>query len=94
MRAMTEQSPPFIIIDLSKSTKDEKSATYDVTNTVEGMFYEIFLEMQNILNFSATLYKRIDGKWGPTIILENGSVYSEGMVQSVMSGFAEIIVDE
>ena len=50
--------------------------------------------MQNILNFSATLYKRIDGKWGPTTILENGTVYSEGMVQSVMSGFAEIIVDE
>ena len=92
MKAITEQVPPFITIDISNSTKDEKSATYDVTETVEGMYYEAFHEMQTMLNFSATIYKRTDGKWGPTVILENGTILSDGMVQSITSGFAEIIV--
>ena len=60
---MPEQAPPFISVEIPKSIKNE---SYDVTETVEGLYHEIFLDMQDLFNFSATIYKRKDGKWGPT----------------------------
>ena len=94
LKAMTEEAPPFISIDISASTLDEKSSTYDVTETVEGIYHELFNDMQKLFNFSATLHKRRDGKWGPTIVLTNGSVSAEGIVLSITSGFAEMIVSQ
>ena len=92
LKAMTEECPPFISIDISKSNYDEDSKTYDVTNTVWGLHQDLFLEMQKNLNFSATVHKRKDGKWGPTTVLENGSISAAGIVESLTSGFAEMIV--
>ena len=94
LKAMTEEAPPFISIDISTSTFDEESSTFDVTESVEGIYHELFNDMQKLFNFSATLHKRFDGKWGPTIVLENGSVSAEGIVQSITSGFAEMIVSQ
>ena len=92
MIAMTEDSPPFIHLDLSSSTYDETSDTFDVTKSVGGMYYEMFLIMQKRLNFTATLRKRKDGKWGPTTVLDNGTLITEGIVKSLTSGFGEMIV--
>ena len=92
MKAMVEESLPFNTIDLSSSDLDTATQTYDVTNSVEGMFYDIFLVMQEYLNFTSTLHKRSDGKWGPIVILPNGTIQAEGIIQSVTSGFAEMIV--
>ena len=92
MIAMTEDSPPFINLDLSSSTYDETSDTFDVTKSVGGMYYEMFLIMQKRLNFTATLRKRKDGKWGPTTVLDNGTIITDGIVKSLTSGFGEMIV--
>ena len=90
LKAITEIERPFISIDLGGATYDEASQTYDVTKSVTGMFFDIFLEMQEYLNFTYTLHKRKDGKWGPTKILANGTIIAGGIVESLTSGFAEM----
>ena len=92
MKAMTEHYPPYLSIDLSSAKYDEKSQTFDVTNSVGGTFYHIFQELQTYLNFTYSLHKREDGKWGPTTVLANGSVIAAGITKSLTSGFAEMIV--
>ena len=92
MIAMTEVTPPFITIDLSSATYDETSDTFDVTKSVAGMYYEMFLIMQKHLNFTATLRKRKDGKWGPKTVLANGTIITEGIAKSLASGFGEMVV--
>ena len=92
MIAMTEDTPPFILLDLSSATYDETSDTFDVTKSVSGMYYEMFLIMQKRLNFTATLRKRKDGKWGPTTVLANGTIITEGIAKSLTSGFGEMVV--
>ena len=92
IKTMTEHYPPYLLIDLSSAKYDEMSQTFDVTNSVGGMFYYIFQELQEYLNFTSSLHKRKDGKWGPTTVLANGSVIAAGITKSVTSGFAEMIV--
>ena len=92
MKAMTEHLPPYLLIDLSFAKYDEMSQTFDVTNSVGGMFYYVFQELQTYLNFTYSLHKREDGKWGPTTVLANGSVMAAGITKSLTSGFAEMIV--
>ena len=92
MKAMTEHLPPYLLIDLSFAKYDEMSETFDVTNSVGGLYYYIFQELQEYLNFTYSLHKRKDGKWGPTTVLANGSVIAAGITKSVTSGFAEMIV--
>ena len=92
MKAMTGHYPPFLSIELSSAEYDEMSKTFDVTNSVEGMFYYILQELQEYLNFTSSLHKRLDGKWGPTTVLANGSVIAGGIIKSLTSGFAEMIV--
>ena len=92
MKAMTEHGPPYLSIDLSFAEYDEMSQTFDVTNLVGGTFYYIFQELQTYLNFTYSLHKRKDGKWGPTTVLANGSVIAAGITKSLTSGFAEMIV--
>ena len=92
MKAMTEHYPPFLSIELTSAEFDELSKTFDVTNSVEGMFYYILKDIEEYLNFTSSLHKRLDGKWGPTTVLANGSVIAGGIVKSLTSGFAEMIV--
>ena len=92
MKAMTEHYPPFLSIELTSAEYDELSKTFDVTNSVEGMFYYILKDLQEYLNFTSSLHKRLDGKWGPTTLLANGSVIAGGIAKSLTSGFAEMIV--
>ena len=92
MIAMTEKTTPFISsINISTALFDSESQTYDVTNSTEGMIYQIFLDMQKYFNFTATLHKRKDGKFGPTTISENGTIFAAGITESISSGFAEVI---
>ena len=48
--------------------------------------------LQELLNFTTTLHKRKDGKWGPTTIFPNGTINAVGITESLTSGFAEMIV--
>ena len=92
MKAMTEHGPPYLSIDLSFAKYDDMSHTYDVTNSISGMFHGIFEDLKESLNFTSSLHKRKDGKWGPTTVLGNGSVIAGGIIKSVTSGFAEMAV--
>ena len=56
------------------------------------MFHAMFLVMQKDLNFTATLHKRKDGKWGPTLVLPNGTIEAHGIISSLTTGYAEMIV--
>ena len=56
------------------------------------MHYELYLNMQDFLNFTATLHKRKDGAYGPTIVLPNGTIQARGITESLTSGFGEMIV--
>ena len=47
MKAMTEQVPsPYVYIDLTNAQLDVTSQTYDVTHSTQGMFYDIFMILQ------------------------------------------------
>ena len=92
IKAMTEMSMPYIMIDLKSEKFDNISQTYDVTQSVKGLFYDIFIVLQEYLNFTATLHKRKDGKWGPTTVLVNGTIVVGGITKSITDGFAEMIV--
>ena len=92
MKAMTNHYPPFISISYLSAKYDEMSKTFEVTNSVDGMFYDIFQDLQEYLNFTSSLHNRLDGKWGPTTVLANGSVIAGGIAESVTSGFAEMIM--
>ena len=92
LKAMTEITVPYISIDLATAIYDENSQTYDVTKSLTGLYHEIFLDMQKLFNFTATLHKRKDGQWGPTTVLKNGTISTGGIVNSLTSGFAEMIV--
>ena len=89
---MVEELLPYNSIDLSNSDYDENSETFDVTKSVEGMFYEFFLILQECLNFTSTIHKRKDGIWGTGTVLPNGTIITEGIIQSLTSEFAEMII--
>ena len=90
LRAITEEDLPYIKIDLSSANYDETNQVYDVTQKVEGMYYDIFLILKEQLNFTTSIHKRKDGMWGPITILENGTNLTAGIPISITSGFAEI----
>ena len=57
------------------------------------MFYDMFLTLQEKLNFTATLHKRKDSHWGVAKVLGNGTVIaSGGIIEDVALGDAEMIV--
>ena len=93
LKAMTEEIRPLITFsNLSSAQFDQKSQTYDVTKFSQGLYYDMFLILQETLNFTATLHKRKDGKWGPLTVFPNGTIAAAGIAESVISGFGEMIV--
>ena len=92
MKAMTEQEYPFVSFDLNSASFDEISQTYDVSSSSKGMFIDLFILMQEQMNFSATLHNRKDQVWGATKLPLNGTTSTTGMFRSLESGFAEMIV--
>ena len=93
MKAMTEQIPsPYGYIDLTNAQLDETSQTYDVTHSTQGMFYDIFMILQEKLNFTATLHKRKDSQLGYAKVLPNGTIITSKLHADVAEGDAEFIV--
>ena len=91
-KAMVDVWTPYLTLNLNPAILDVNSKTYDVTNLTKGREYDLLMDMQNYMNFTTTIHKRQDGKWGPTTLLENGTIVSAGIVESVTSGFAEMIL--
>ena len=91
-KIMTDEWPTRSTFNSKPATLDVKSQTYDVTNLTKGIEYDLLMDMQNYMNFTTTIHKRKDGQWGPVTILENGTIFTAGIVESVTSGFAEMIL--
>ena len=94
MIAMTEELEQAIeIMNLENAIYFPSNQTYDVTNSVQGPFYEVWKNLEKVFNFSTKLYKRKDEIWGVPIKLSNGTIeISEGMVKDVWSGKAHAIM--
>ena len=81
-----------MIWTLATALLDEKTQNYDVTKSTKGMFYDLFMVLQEKLNFTATLNKRKDSQWGIAKILSNGTVITSGIHADVAKGDADMIV--
>ena len=66
--AMYDADPPYGYLNPAFKTKAkffENNQTYLVTDyATTGMFLELFRILSKQLNFTYTLYKRLDGAWG------------------------------
>ena len=81
-----------MIRTLATAFFDEATQIYDVTKSTKGMFYDLFMVLQEKLNFTATLNKRKDSQWGIAKILSNGTVITSGIHADVAKGDADMIV--
>ena len=89
---MSEKDPPQLDFPdnfADKATYFSNNGTYDVTQFVNGSYVDILNHLEKSLNFSTTLYKRKDGKWGLSEKLENGTFIPTGMLENLNDGSAD-----
>ena len=68
--------------------------TYDVTGSVQGSLLDIWMLLQNNLNFTTRIYSRMDDKWGVPIQHPNGSIsVPDGIIKDGMDGLADILLN-
>ena len=91
LKAMTENNLYDINIDIALAKYDNNIQMYDVTKSTKGKYYEIFLAMQDHLNFTASLYKN-KVSWGKISLLKNNTLVLSGIYKSLNSGPAELIM--
>ncbi len=90
--AMTETDPDatYFLKDFeSKATFYEANQTYDVTEFVYGPYYDYFLLLSDMFNFTFTLYKRKDSQWGG---LDEATRLPTGMMSNLVDGSAELVM--
>ena len=93
MKAMADEVPSsYLYIDLANAKLDETSQTYDVTHSTKGMFYDIFMILQENLNLTATLHKRKDSQLGYAKVLPNGTIITSKVHADVAEGDAEFLL--
>ena len=56
------------------------------------MFYDLFIVLQEKLNFTAKLHKRKDSQWGIAKVFSNGTIITSGIHADVADGDADMIV--
>ena len=80
------------IRNLENATYYKSNETYDVTNHVfGGSGYEIWKNLQSDLNFTSSLYKRKEAKYGIPIESKNGSLQiSDGYLNDIYRGKADV----
>ncbi len=61
--------------------------TYDVTNHVSGLFYQVLVHLAANLNFTYSIYKREDGVWGS--LDDNGK--TTGMLSDLEQGLVDFV---
>ena len=91
--AMTEKIENAIEINIENATYFPSNQTYDVTNSIQGSFFDIWKNLETTLNFSTKIYKRNDKSWGVPRQLSNGTIeLSDGMIKDVWSEKAHVIL--
>ena len=66
--------------------------TYLVTQFTTGLYHDVLLEVQKMLNFTTVLYKRKEIAWGFVYPQGNGSYEADGIVGDIFFGRADLIV--
>ena len=61
-----------------------------MTHHTKGMYYDIFKILQEYLNFTATLHKRKDSKFGVAQVSSNGTITTTYLHADVATGYADI----
>ena len=94
MMAMTEKIESAIEINIENATYFPSNQTYDVTNSIQGSFFDIWKNLETTLNFTTKIYIRNETKgWGVPSQLSNGTiVLSDGVVNDVWSGKAHVLL--
>ena len=95
MVAMTEEEGTAIVVkNLENATYFPSNQTHDVTNSIQGSLFDIWKNLETMLNFTTKIYKRKENNnWGVPIQSPNGTIeLSEGMVKDVWSGKAHVIM--
>ena len=94
MIAVTEEIESAIEINLKNATYFPYNQTYDVTNSIQGSFFDIWKNLETTLNFTTKIYIRKETKgWGVPNELSNGTILlSDGVVKDVWSGQAHVLL--
>ena len=94
MIAMTEEIESAIEINLKNATYFPYNQTYDVTNSIQGSFFDIWKNLETTFNFTTKIYIRKERKgWGVPSQLPNGTILiSDGIVKDVWSGKAHVLL--
>ena len=93
MIAMTEEIESAIKIN-GNATYFPSNQTYDVTNSIQGSFFDIWKNLETTLNFTTKIYIRKNTiGWGVPSQSSNGTiVLSDGVVNDVWSGKAHVLL--
>ena len=95
LKGMTEETGKQLILDpryREKAPYFPGNETYLVTDYTIGLYFDVLLEVQKMLNFTTELYKRKDISWGFVYPQGNGTFEAEGIVGDIFFGRADLIV--
>ena len=70
----------------------KNNQTFLMNNYFHGICKDVLEILQSQLNFTISIYKRKDGKWGNVRKSSNGSYVGTGMIGDLISGNVDIIL--
>ena len=94
LKILTENEPPFTLLNLENLVYDHITKTYDVTETAQGIFIEIIRALAEYLNLSISILKinkKLGSGWGAVKVLENGTILTTEMIDWLVNDKAEMI---
>ena len=81
------------IDNYKNNTYFPNNETYDVTDLVQGSVFDVWMILQNNLNFTTKIYSRMNNEWGVPVQHPNGSIsVSDGIIKDGMDGLADILL--
>ncbi len=89
--ALTNLAKPYSTLDpeyLTKARFFESNQTFDVSDFVSGLYFDILAEMSEDLNFTFAVYKRSDPVWGTV----NSVGKPTGMLSQLADGSADMVM--
>ena len=94
-KAMTHSYFPSIFIHENYTTTSQyfpENQTYEVTNEVDGLYFDILQTLQKELNFQTKLYKRNDNVLGFPTKAQNGTLIPNGALINIHEKSADFIL--
>ena len=90
--ALTLESQHIKIDNLTNAPYFISNETYDVTGLVKGLYFDIWMTMQNSLNFTTAFYQKKIKKYGVPVLHPNGSIsVPDGIIKDSLDYSADIL---